>query len=809
MTGALRDLVHVWRGLIKRPGFFVASLLTLTVGIGANVTMFSLINGMALRPMPFGDRSDRLVTLHPAHRLSVREPGWGHSEISYLDLIDFRAAAAVDGIGGYLSRSFVLSGEVSSAERIRGGSVTPDLFPLLGVEPIIGRHFRAEEAAPPGLESVVMLTHGLWQRRYGSDTSIVDREIIVNDRARIVVGVLPRGFKFPEGDEVYAPLRLDTLPRSARNINAVALLKPGVTVETAQTELGVIARQLETAYPETNTGFGVTVLPIRRTYIHRDEARTALVLMAAVAFVLLIMCANLANLMLVRGTTRQRELAVRAAMGASQRRLLWIALGESVLIAGPGSLLGLLASRWAIDAIVASLGSSLPYWVEFGIDLRVALFTMATALFTVIAVGLWPSARAAVPNLVDDLKETSRGASLGRAGHRMQAALAVVQIALCFGLLTGANLMVRSFLAMGSTSLGFDHWPIVSGGGYLAGDAFDDVRIRAAFFRDVTTKLAAVPGVAAAGLIGSIPGDDGGSARRLVTDGHTGDADEVGVESVSIGPTLFDTLDLPLIEGRAFSEQEVEDPSADVAIINRRLASRLWPQESAVDRRIGFTSGQEIRWLRVVGVAPDIHFREIGSATEQSRLTVYVPYALEGSRSMALLARAHGAPDSIITPVRSALSRAGSTFAVGRVLPMTELRRLTIWQEQLYGSLMTAFALVALLLACLGIYAVVAYSVGRRSREIGVRLALGARPADVIEMLLRETIAIGGAGLLAGLILAVMIGRALSSALYGVSVNAWLFASMAAPLAIALLVATWLPARRAASVEPTIALRDE
>jgi putative ABC transport system permease protein len=759
--------------------------------------------------MPFGDRSDRLVTLHPAHRLNVREPGWGHSEISYRDLIDFRAAAAVDGIGGYLSRSFVLSGEVSGAERIRGGSVTPDLFPLLGVEPFIGRHFRAEEASPPGLESVVMLTHGLWQRRYGSDTAIVGREIIVNDRARTVVGVLPRGFKFPEGDELYTPLQLDTLPRSARNINAVALLKPGVTLEAAQTELGIIARQLETAYPDTNAGFGVTVLPIRSTYIHRDTARTGVVLMAAVGFVLLIMCANLANLMLVRGTGRQRELAVRAAMGASQRRLLWIALGESLLIAVPGSLLGLLASRWAIDALVASLGSTLPYWVEFGLDLRVALFTMATGLFTVIAVGLLPSVRAAAPNLASDLKETSRGASLGRAGQRVQAVLAVVQIALCFGLLTGANLMVRSFLAMSSTSLGFDHRPIISGGGYLAGDAFDDVLIRAAFFRDVTAKLAALPGVAAAGLTSAIPGDDGGSSRRLVTDGHTGDADELGVESVSIGPTLFETLNLSLIEGRSFSEQEAEDPSADVAIINQRLASRLWPQEGAVDRRIGFRSGQEIQWLRVVGVAPDVHYREFGSASEQSQLTVYVPYAVEGSRSMALLVRAHSAPDSIITPVRATLKGAGSTFAVGRLLPMTELRRLTTWQEELYGSLMTAFALVALLLACLGIYALVAYSVGRRSREIGVRLALGARPSDVIEMLLRETMAIGGAGLLAGLILAVMVARALTAALFGVSVSAWLFASMAAPLAIALFVATWLPARRAARVEPTIALRDE
>lgn len=810
MTGALRDLVHVWRSLTKRPAFYVAALLTLTVGIGANITIFSLIDGLALRPLPFGERSDRLVTLHPAHRLNVREAGWGHSEISYRDLVDFRAAAAVDGIGAYFSRSFVLSGDASGAERIRGGSVTPDLFQLLGVEPIIGRQFREDEAATPGLESVVMLTHGLWQRRFGSDPSIAGREIIVNDRARVVIGVLPRGFKFPEGDELYAPLQLDTLPRSARNVNAVALLKTDSTLEAAQAELATIARQLEAAYPDTNTGFGVTVLPIRATYIHRNTVRTAAVLMAAVVFVLLIMCANLANLMLVRGTGRQRELAVRAAMGASRRRLLWIGLGESVLIAVPGALLGLLASRWAIDALVASLGSTFPYWAEFGIDLRVALFTVAAGLFTVIAVGLLPSVRTAAPSLTAELKETARGASLGRAGQRMQSALAIVQIALCFGLLTGANLTVRSFLAMGSTSLGFDHGPIVSGGGYLAGDAFDDVHLRAVFFRDLTAKLAAAPGVAAAGLIGSIPGDDGGSARRLIADGSPGDADELAIESVSIGPTLFDALNVSLLEGRPFTEQEADDPFAGVAIINQRLASRLWPHQRAVDRRVGFRSGEEMRWLRVVGVAPDIHYREVGYATEQSQLTVYLPYAVEGSRSMALLVRAAGgSPGSIITQVRRILGGAGSTFASGRVLPMTDLLKLTTSQEQLYGSLMTAFALVALLLACLGIYALVAYSVSRRSREIGVRLALGARPADVIDMLLKETIAIGGTGLFAGLILAAIVARALTVALYGVGVNAWLFASTAMPLAAAIFLATWLPARRAARVEPTMALREE
>lgn len=805
----LRDLLHAWRGLTARPGFFIALLLTLAIGIAANVTIFSLVNATVLRPMPFGDRTERLVTINPTHRQLTGEPGWGHSEISYRDLLDFRTAESVEAIGAYFSRSYVLTGDGVSAERARGGSVTADLFPLLGIEPLLGRHFREDEAARPGLETVVMLTHGLWQRRYGADPAIVGTSIVVNDRPRVVVGVLPPGVRFPERDEIYTPLDFAQTPRTARNVNAVALLRTGVTIEQARAEMDTIAASLEAAFPDTNRGFGVRVFPLRRSFVGANSTRTALVLMAAVAFVLLIMCANLANLMLVRGAARQREIAVRSAMGASRRRLMWVALSESVVIAVPGAVLGLLASQWAIDGLAAALPLSMPYWVEFGIDARVALFTIGATVFTILVVGVLPSLRAGRTNLVTDLKEGARTVSLGRGAHRVQSALAVLQIALCFGLLVGANLMMRSFLEMRRAGIGFDERPIVSAGGYLAGDAFDDVRTRAAFFRNVSTTLAALPGASAAAVISAIPGDDGGSARRLVTDDRMREGDEIVAEGVAIGPALFDVIGIPLLEGRPFTEQETEDPDAGVAILNERLARRLWPGGSAVDRRIGFRGDQGVRWLRVIGVAPDVHYREIGRDTERSRLTVYIPYATEGNRSMAMLVRANGAAESLVAPMRGALQKAAPTFAISRLMPMQELRRLTTWEEQLFGNLMAAFAAAALMLACLGIYALIVYSVGRRSHEIGVRLALGAQPGDVIQMMLRESASVGGAGLVVGLLLALTIARALVGTLYGVRVDAWLFASMALPLAFAILAATWVPARRAASVEPTVALRDE
>ena len=810
MSGPVRDLLHAWRGLRQKPGFLIAALLTLTIGIGATITIFSIVNGLSLRPMPFGDRTDRLITLHPTHPTQPQEePSWGESEISLPDMIDFRRASSVEGIGAYSFRNFVLSGDVTSAERVQGGSVTPDLFPILGVDPIMGRHFLPEEGTAPGLESVVMITHGLWQRRYGSDPGIIGKPIIVNDRARTVIGVLPPGFKFPLVDQLYMPLRWDEAPRGNRNFNAVGLLKPGVTVAQAQAELSGIAERLEQTYPLVNRGFGVLAVPIRSSYVDSDTDRTSVVLMTGVGFVLLIMCANLANLMLVRGASRQRELAVRAAMGAGRGRLLWVSLAESVLLAVPGAAMGLLASQWAVDAIIASFPEELPYWFKFGVDGTVVAFAIGTAVFTTMAVGLLPSLRAASPDLVNDLKDAGRGLSLGRGGQRLQAALAISQVALCFGLLVGANLMVRSFIAMQRADLGFDHLPILSARGYLAGDAYDEVPARAAFYRQVVTTLSALPGVSAAAVTTSIPGDDGGTERRLVIDGRTAEQDEINVQSIGISPALFETIGLPLVAGRTFSEQETGDPDANVALINQRLAQRLWPNSSPIDRRIGFRFGDEFLWLRVIGVAPDVHYEEIGEDTEQSRLNVYVPYAMDGSRSLAMLVRAQGSPDGLIAPAREALKRIGPTFPIFRLMPMRELRRYTTWEQEFFGNLMAMFAAFALLLACLGIYALISYSVGRRAREIGVRLALGARPADVIGMLLRESVKVGGAGLVVGLTLALMIARALVGTLYGVAVDAWLFASMAAPLALAILAATWLPARRAARVEPTVALRDE
>jgi predicted permease len=808
MPKAFQDFVHAIRSLRKRPGFTTAAIVTITIGIGANVTVFSIVNAMLLRPLPFGDRSARIVTVHSTHRMQAEDWGWGDSELSYPDLLDLRAASAFEGMAGYVPRNFTLSGE-DNAERVQGGSVTPDLFAVLGIEPLLGRGFLPDDGVAPGLESVVILTHGLWQRRYGADLGIVGRSIIINDRARTVVGIMPPNFKFPERDELYMPLRWDNAPRAARSVNIIGALKPGMTIERAQSELATIAQHLSEVYPESNRGFGVRVMPFRESQIGGDERALSLALMAAVGFVLLVACANLANLLLVRGAARQREIAVRAALGASRSRLIAHVLGETLVLALAGASLGVLASQWSLDFIRQSFPEELPYWMRFDVDVRIVLFALAAALFTALAIGLLPALRAARASVANDLKDTARGVSLGPAAQRLQGSLAIAQVALCLALLVGANLMIRSFLALQNADLGFDFRPLVTARAYLAGDAYDDVQARANFFGRAVETLAALPGVTAAAATTSIPGDDGGSTVRLVIDGQASAEEDLSASTVGVTAGIFDALGLKLIEGRGFTAAEARDPAARVTIINHRLAERLWPGESALDRRVGLRAPDAVTWFRIVGVAPDVQYEEVGEETDASLMNLYVPYAAGGARTMAFIVNAQ-APGTLIEPMRNALKQLHGGLPLYELMPMSERRRFTTWEQRFFGQMMGAFAGVALLLACIGVYALLSYAARRRAQEIGVRLALGARPQDVTWLFVRQGSFIGVGGLILGLVLAAAVAQALSGTLWGVQViDVPLYAGMGAALFGVVLLASYWPARRASRTDPVQAMRAE
>jgi len=586
------------------------------------------------------------------------------------------------------------------------------------------------------------------------------------------------------------------------------VLKSGVSIEQAQGELSAIASRLEAAYPTSNRGFGLRVLRFRDSHVNRDTRLVAGTLMAAVAFVLLIACANLANLLLVRGAARQREMAVRAALGASRAQLVRVLLGESAVLAAAGTLLGVLGAVWALDLMLASFPEELPYWVRLDLDVRIALFTVAITVFTTLAIGLLPALRASRPRVVADLKEGGRGTTLGRPAQRLQTALAVAQVALCLALLVGANLMIRSFLSLQRADIGFDDAPLLTMRVYLAGDAFDDIGVRARFFDQAVQTLRSLPGVTAAAATTSIPGDDGGSTVRIVTDEHRAPGDEIGAQMIATTPDLPGALGLSMAEGRTFTDAEAADPAARVTVINARLARRLWPDGSAVGRRIGLVGDGDIAWLRIVGVSPDLLYEEPGEQTEQSRLNLHVPYALTASRAMAMLVRSDGNPGSLVAPARSALRRVHAGLPIYDIRTMAEVRRFTTWEQQFFGTTMGAFAATALLLACLGVYALLAYAARRRTHEIGIRLALGAEPRDVVVLLVKQAGRIGALGLTIGLALAVAVARLLSGQIFDVNAfDPWMFAATGSVLLAVVLAAAYLPARRAARLDPTIALR--
>ncbi|MGD9906597.1 MAG: ADOP family duplicated permease [Vicinamibacterales bacterium] len=718
-----------------------------------------------------------------------------------------RATPSFEGLGGYIGRNLTLSHD-GAAERVRGGSVTPDLFPLLGVSPVLGRHFRDDEAAPPGLERVVLLTHGLWQRRYGGDAGIVGRDVHVNGLPRTVVGVLPPGFRFPERDDLYLPLAWDESPRDARGVNGIGALREGASLTEARDQASAIAARLARDHVATNDGYGVHVQPYRETQIDRTARGLSLTLLAAVALVLLVACANLANLMLVRASGRQREMAVRSALGAGRGRLVRLLLVETGLVSVAGAVVGLLGAAWTLDLLLASFPEELPYWIVFDVDRRIAAFTVLLTALTTVGVGLMPAVRASRPHLVDDLKDGARGTPAGE--QRLHAALVVAQVAVSLALLVGASMMIRGFLAMQTTDLGFDHRALVSLRVYLAGDALDALDARARAVEELAAAVAAMPGVTAAAATTAIPGDDGGGLARVVVDGRTTEAEAIGAQVVGATDGLFTVLGRELVGGRGLTAAEARDPAARVAVINAALAERLWPDGSALDRRIGVRSRGAIDWYRVVGVAPDVHYEEIGEDTPQSRLTLYVPHAVTGYRTMAVLARAAGDPDTLVVPLQDHLSARFPEQPIYELMTMNQRRRFVTWEDRFMGQMMGTFAALAVGLAGLGVYALLAYAVRRRLPEIGVRLALGAAPGDIVRLVVGQGVAVAAVGLGLGLVLAAALAAVIQGFVFGG--DAWdprHLATAAAVLAAAVLTASYLPARRAARTDPTVALRSE
>ena len=809
----VHDLRHALRSLTHELGFTTAALSTLALGIGATTVVFSLVNGLLLRPLPFGDGSHRVVSLHGTHPTQFPDD-WDDAGVSYADLLDVRRESRlVEGVGAYLARNFTLYGEESV--RVAGGLITPNLFDLLNVRPAHGRSFRPEDGARAGFESAVILSDALWQSRFGGDPEIIGRPILMNERELTVVGVMPEGFRFPERGDIWFPFDPgEGTNRSRRFLTGVAKLVEGTTLSQARLELDTIAERLARRYPDTNRGWGIHALPYRDLLVSSGMRVVVKALLGAVALVLVVGCANLASLLLARATARQRELSVRSALGARRARLVRQMLVESLLLGCAGGALGTLLALWGLDAVVASFPEEPPYWLSLELDARVASFIVALSVSTSVAVGLLPALRASKVNLVSTLG-SGRDPAAGRGAAALQGALIAGQVALSIALLVGAGLMVGSSMKLTSADPGFDTRPLLTMRVYLAGDAYDPTSAKVAFYRDAVERIRAVPGVAAATATTSIPTDDGGRAARVVTPDHpVADGTEIGVQVIASTPGLFDTLGIRLLEGRPFEDGDLVPDAPAVAIVNESLATRLWPHASAADREIGFVTSEGIDWLRIVGVTPHIQYEEFGEETPQSQLNVFVPYSRVPAREMAILVRAEGDPGQLATPVRDALNSFAPGAPLFLVRTMDEVRYMTTWEQRFFSHVFGAFAIAAVLLACLGIYGLVAYRGTQRTHEIGIRVALGAGRRDVERLLVGQGITNAAAGILVGFVLSLGVTRDLQSVLYGTSsAHSGLYIATAAillvPILVPILVASYIPARRAARVGPMAALRQD
>jgi predicted permease len=806
---AFRTLRIACRNLLRRPGFSAITILTYAMGIGACTAVFSIFDTMRLRPLPFGPNAARLVTLHSTHPTQATD--WDDSNLSPPDLVDLAAGSrTLERIEALFDRNFVLSA-ADATDRIQGASVTPGLFPMIGAEPALGRGFRAEEAAEPGFEPVALVSWGLWQSRLGGDPKAIGRPIRINGRELTLVGVMPPGFRFPEREDLWVPYRAnEQAARTRRFLFPIGLRREGTTLSEVEAELSTLARHLGEAHPVTNRGWGVKVFPIRDFLVDPGARVLSGTLLAAVLLVLAVGGANVAGLLFARAADRRREVAIRSSLGAGRSRLVAEMLAENLLLAGAGALLGWFLAGLGVEALARS-SSDLPYWMQVAPDARVAVFTIILMAAVGVTVGIAPALRASAGDLTPDLKSHASGATEAVGAQRAQGLLVAGQVAASLALLVAAQLLIRHYLSLQSADAGFDDSRLLTMRLYLPGDRYDPVATKAAFFRQALDRVAALPGVEAASASSAIPIDDGGGAARAVVEGRpVAPGEELGITVLAVTNGFHATLGLTLAAGRPFTAREEEADGPPAAILGQGLARRLFPEGGAVGRRIGLVGERETTWFPVVGVAPDVQFEEFGESTSTSALNLFLPYGQRGYRTMALLARTGGDPGAAAGAVRAALRDTDPDVALYEVRTMGEVRKATTWGERFFGRTLGAFAAVALFLAALGVWGSVAHAVARRKREIGIRMALGARPEQVVSLLAGRAIRAAAAGLALGLLLSLGAAMALRGLLFQVpAFQALPFAAMGLLLLGVVGLASFLPARRAARLDPATVLRSE
>jgi len=806
MDNLLSDIRYAIRNLIKRPGFTLIAVVTLGLGIGANSAIFSAINALLLNPLPIPNQ-DRVMAIwdkDPNH-------GYEHNEVAVANYIDWRAQnQSFEKLALYRWWNVNLTG-IDTPERIQGFLVTSNFFDTLGIHPMMGRGF-IEGEDQPGAANVAIIAYSLWQRQFGGDPNIINKTITTNGIVRTVVGVLPPRFNFPKGGEVYGTLTLTPeLVASRQNHSYYVLgrLKPGVTQQGAQADIDSITARLERQYPETNTGLGANVIPVLKDTVRMYD-RALWVLMAAVGFVLLIACANVANLMLARASGRQKEIAVRVALGASRWRVVRQLLTESLIVAFIGGGVGVLIAFWGIDLLRgANPGEAEKFaagWNQLGINFPVLAFTIGLSLISGLLFGLLPAFQASNPNLNNSLKEGGRTG--GGGSHRLRSSLVVFEIALSLILLVGAGLLVRSFLSLLKTNPGFEPDHLMTMSLVVPGTKYKEDSQVVAFYRELVQRAQQVPGVKDAALVNFIPLGGSNSSDGFLVEGTPEPApghEFLGRYRVCT-PDYFKTMGISVLNGRSFTDAD-RLGSLPVAIVNETMARTYWANGDAIGKRFRFYGPlDKAPWMQIVGVINDVRHDLNTPITPE----YYLPFAQDTWHGMVLVARTSVDPASTASALRHQVWAIDKDQPVFEVKTMTEVRSISVALYSFSSVLLGIFAGVALLLASVGIYGVLAFAVTQRTQEIGIRMALGAGTRDVLSLVLRHGMGMTLLGIGIGLAGAWGLTRFISGLLVGVSTTDWLtFAVVTFSLLVAALLACYVPARRATKVDPLVALRYE
>jgi putative ABC transport system permease protein len=820
MNTLVQDVRYAIRMLAHNPAFTLAAVLSLALGIGANTAIFSIVDNLLWRPLPVAE-PDRLVAIYA----SDEEGSFGTS--CYPDYIDYRNQNEVfSDILAYSSFAAHLSAE-GQTQRVRGAVVTGNYFSLLGVGAEAGRTLQAEDDVTPDAHPVADIIYGLWQKAFANDIAIAGKIANINGHKFTIIGVADRNFKGLEIDsqpDVWVPMAMQkqALPqwdflmkRDARWLSMIGRLKPKVTIEQAQANMNTIARQLEEAYKESNQGYNVArLLPANNARIWPDD-RDSLVfymwlLITVVGTVLLIACANVANILLARASSRRREISIRLAMGANRMRIIRQMLTESILLAFVGGATGLLAAGWLIDLMSAfKLPTTYPLPVESlhpTLDGRVLLFTLGASAVTSILFGLVPALHASKPDLLHSLKDESGAVGFSRHRSRLRNTLVISQIALSIILLIAASLFTRTLLNKQAIDPGFNTENALLMSVDLGLQGYNRER-GLAFFNELSQKVNAVPGVKASALAMVVPINPGGMRSTATVEGYVPQkGEDMNINQNIVTPTYFETMGIPILRGRGFSEQDTGE-SQKVLIINETLANRLWPGLDPVGRRMSFGDPDEAGWSIVIGVARDSKYRGL---RENPRPYVYIPLAQEYMPSLAMIVRTESDPQSLTSTLRGQVQSLDGQLPIYNVKTLEEHLGVLLSQDKMAATLMTTFGMLAMVLAILGIYGVMSYSVSQRTREIGLRMALGAEPRSILRHFVGQGLLLTLTGTGVGIVAAYYLMQYLSSLLYGVSATDPLtFAAIAVLLTLVALVACYIPARRATKVDPMIALRYE